>query len=69
VQLINDSGTTVYETGYKGPAVDGDSRPTDHPEVTEPYIAYSPNASATVYSRLLKKLYFTVICQQLRQYD
>ena len=48
MQLINGSGTTVYETGYNGPAVDGDSRPTDHPEVTEPYIAYSPNASATV---------------------
>ena len=50
-QIINGkSGTIVYETEYRGPAVDGDSRPADHPEVTEPYIAYSPNASVQVLS-------------------
>ena len=48
MQLVDGNHTIVYETGYKGPAVDGDSRPADHPEVTEPYIAYSPNASVQV---------------------
>jgi len=48
VQMIDSSGRIVYETEYRGPAVDGDSRPADHPEVTEPYIAYSPNASVKV---------------------
>jgi len=48
VQLIDSNGTMVYTTAYGGPPVDGDIRPADHPEVTEPYIAYSPNASVQV---------------------
>jgi len=49
VELIDGNGTTMYETAYRGPPVDGDPRPADHPEVTEPYIAYSPNASVQVF--------------------
>jgi len=56
VQIVASNGTVVYETEYRGPSVDGDSRPADHPEVTEPYITYSPNASVQVLITIIISL-------------
>lgn len=41
-------GSVLFQTGYHGPPIENDPRPADHPELTEPYIAYSPNLSVQV---------------------
>jgi len=49
VSLLNENGSAVYATKYRGPSVNGDPRSADHPEFTESYAAYSPNGSAEVW--------------------
>ena len=46
--LLNENGSIVYATEYRGPSVNGDPRSADHPEFTESYAAYSSNGSAEV---------------------
>jgi len=48
VYLLNENGSVIYVTKYRGPSVNGDPRSADHPEFTESYAAYSPNGSAEV---------------------
>lgn len=48
VTVRADEGSVLYQTGYHGPPIENDPRPADHPELTEPYIAYSPNVSVQV---------------------
>jgi len=50
VYLLNENGSVIYATEYRGPSVNGDPRSADHPEFTESYAAYSPNGSAEVWS-------------------
>jgi hypothetical protein len=47
-RILDLNGSVMFETGYSGPPIEGDPRPADHPEVSEPYIAYSPNATVEV---------------------
>jgi hypothetical protein len=49
-RVLHQNGSVLFETGYSGPPIEGDPRPADHPEVTEPYIAYSRNGSVEVSS-------------------
>lgn len=46
VQLLSANGSLVYQTDYRGPAINGDTRSADHPEITQGYVAYSPNGTA-----------------------
>lgn len=48
VSVKANDGSIIYQTKYHGPPIEDDPRPADHPELTEPYVAYSPNASVQV---------------------
>lgn len=50
VSVKANDGSIIYQTKYHGPPIEDDPRPADHPELTEPYVAYSPNASVQVGS-------------------
>ena len=49
VYLLNENGSIIYATEYRGPSVNGDPRSADHPEFTESYAAFSLNGSAEVW--------------------
>lgn len=55
VSVRDANGSILFQTGYHGPPIDNDPRAADHPELTEPYIAYSPRAS--VEGRLVNARY------------
>jgi len=61
VYLLNENGSVIYASEYRGPSVNGDPRSADHPEFTESYAAYSPNGSAEVWLAFPAVLYRGVI--------
>jgi len=69
VHLLNDNGSIIYSSGYRGPPVNGDPRSADHPELTESYVAYSPNGTAEVRIHIFLYCLLYSECCKLNKYN